>query len=334
MGVEVVECHSRHPIKPLRYPILCAKYLRNCLKTDLILVASACHNYVFLGWLLARLTRQPLVFDPLISLYDTLVQDRKLVPVNSLRAHWYRFLDKTTCALADQILLDTDLHVDYFSHTFGIPEEKFCVVPVGADEAIFYPRPMNKSKNSGNIEVVYAGNFIPLHGVSCILEAAKLLEKENFHFTMIGDGQTFAQSWQKAQSLGLKNMNFVGRLPREVYAECLGQADIVLGIFGTSEKSQRVVPCKVYDAIAMGKAVVTGDTPAIRSFFSDKETIVLCQPNDALSLANALRLLRDNDELRCRVAQNARILFKYLFSSPKIGEILWACFRDLGVGDT
>ena len=83
----------------------------------------------------------------------------------------------------------------------------------------------------------------------------------------------------------------------------------------------------------MGKAVVTGDTPAIRSFFSDKETIVLCQPNDALSLANALRLLRDNDELRCRVAQNARILFKYLFSSPKIGDILWACFRDLGVGD-
>ena len=329
VGVEVIECQSRHPIRFLRYPILIIKYLRDCLQTDLILVASACHNYVFLGWLLAKLTGKLLAFDPFFSLYDTLVQDRQLIRAGSLRARWYWLLDKVTCTLAGKVLLDTDLHVKYFSRTFGLPDEKFCVVPVGADEAVFFSRLVSRSTGPRVIEVVYAGSFIPLHGIPCILEAAKLLEEENFHFTMIGDGQTFAESYQMAQNLSLSHVDFVGRLPREVYAEHLARADIVLGIFGTSDKSRRVIPCKVYDASAMGKAIITGDTPAIRTFFSDNGNIVLCQPNDARSLADKLRRLRDDNGLRYRIAQNAKLLFDQRFSSQMIGSMLLDCFKNI-----
>jgi glycosyltransferase involved in cell wall biosynthesis len=277
------------------------------------------------------LTHKPLVFDPLVSLYDTLVQDRELIHAGSIRARWYWLLDRVTCALADKVLLDTKLHVDYFSRTFSLPSEKFCVVPVGADDSVFFSRSASRVQGTGPVEVAYAGSFIPLHGVPHILEAAKLLENENFHFTLIGNGQTYAESYQMAVSLDLRNVDFVGRLPREIYAGYLARTDIVLGIFGKSEKTQRIIPCKVYDAIAMGKPVVTGNTPAIRAIFTDKENILLCEPDDSQSLADALRLLGNDAELRYRIACEAEVLSRQRFSSKMVGEILLACFRDLGI---
>ena len=62
-----------------------------------------------------------------------------------------------------------------------------------------------------------------------------------------------------------------------------------LGIFGASEKAQRVIPNKVFQALACGTPVVTADTPAARELLRDGESALLVPPGDPAALIDAIR---------------------------------------------
>lgn len=329
IDVEVIECNSVKVHKLLRYLYLILTYYQRGLNSDIILVHASGHNYVPLAWLLAKVTKKSLIFDPFVSMFDTYVNDRKQVKSDSLLAAWYYFLDKIACNLADKVLVDTIQHSDYFIKTFRLKKEKICVIPVGADDSVFHPNIVQVSSQDGKMQILYVGNFIPLHGVPYIIQAAKLLENENFHFTLIGNGQTYAEACKLANDLNLQNIRFVGRVSRELYAQHLEQADIVLGIFGESDKTTRVIPCKVYDAIAMGKVVITSNTAAIQSVFVNQKNICTCKPMDSASLAEQLQILGENAHLRLEIGRNAKTIFDQHFSPVKVAKRLLECTSGL-----
>ena len=60
------------------------------------------------------------------------------------------------------------------------------------------------------------------------------------------------------------NIEMVGRLPLAQIPLEIASATLCLGVFGTTDKARRVVPNKVFECVAVGRPVVTGDTPAIR----------------------------------------------------------------------
>jgi glycosyltransferase involved in cell wall biosynthesis len=80
---------------------------------------------------------------------------------------------------------------------------------------------------------------------------------------------------------------------------------VCCGIFGASEKVQRVVPNKVFECIAVGRPVVTADTPAVRRVFTEDE-IALVPAGDPESLADVIRRLLADPERSEAMAQAAR----------------------------
>ena len=76
----------------------------------------------------------------------------------------------------------------------------------------------------------------------------------------------------------------------------------MLRIFGSTNKTKRVIPNKVYDYVSMRKPVITADTLAIRELFEDDE-LMLVKVADHLSLANAIMTLKDNRKLANDIAQ-------------------------------
>ena len=71
--------------------------------------------------------------------------------------------------------------------------------------------------------------------------------------------------------------------------EEMAQADICLGIFGTSDKAARVIPNKVYQALVVGKPLVTRDSPAMRELAQDDAPgLYLVPPADPAALLAAL----------------------------------------------
>ncbi len=306
----------------LAYLRLLFKYVFKVGAYDVMMVGYIGHLDMPLAWLLTRLPRRPLVFSPLVSLYDTLVDDRRSFADGTLMSRFLRWLDRWTCARADLVLLDTDVHVDYFVNTFNLPRRRFARVLVGAAEPVLTGDPASRKPNrDAPFQVVFVGKFTPLHGLSFMLEAAQRFRDEPdilFHF--VGSGQLTDEMHETVRRLALENVRIPGWIPYESVPGYLNRADVCLGIFGTTAKAARVIPGKVYEALSMGKAVVTADTPAIRELLTDGENAILCRRGDPEALARAIRRLYADRELLRRIAEGGSKVYMEKASVEPIGR--------------
>lgn len=349
-GVEVLECHARlwrgtsdkiHSMtggtcRPrLLYRIL-ASYL--CLIKryakmggyDVMVVGYAGHLDLFLGKLLTFLSVKPLVFDALLSLTETVVEDRELVPRDSTLAKLLYLVDKYSCQLADLVLLDTNVHFRYFHEAFGVNMTKLRRLYAGADDAWYHPS--SHAPSCQYFRVVYFGQYIPLHGVKYIIEAAKLLEGQpDIAFELVGVGQTYEEVLSLARRLAVRNVTFYPTWlsPQALAADHIAGADVCLGIFGDGRKARRVVPLKVFAAMAMGKAVITGDSPAAREVLVSGQDVLLCEMGDPQAIAQAILLLRDDQGLRRRIADGACRSFRQKFCPRAIGALMKGYLAEL-----
>jgi glycosyltransferase involved in cell wall biosynthesis len=344
-GVEVRECHAslwrgtahklRHaasrwpdPLLLIRwagaYASLAVRFLRSP-RPDVLFVGYSGHFDVFPAWCLSRIRGVPLVFDAFLSLYDSLVLDRERVAAGGGRARMLAWVDRTACRLADRILLDTEAHRDYFCRTFSLPREKFWVLPIGADDTIFRPVPgPEKSPEGSPYTLLHYGRYIPLHGLETVIRAARLLEEQGAgcRFLLVGDGEERPRIENLARTLGVRSVEFLGPLPPESLPAVIQKADLCLGIFGKTGKASRVVLNKVYEGMAMGKPVVTGDSPAARELLTDGEDCLLCERGSPEDLARAILRLKNDREMASKMGRNARRKFEETASPAVLGRSL------------
>lgn len=275
-----------------------------------------------LAKLLAKIRRKPLIFSPVFPLYETSVEDREYINKTSIKSKVIHLIDKISCRLADLIIIETDSYMNYYCKEFKIPKEKFFKLPLGADETNYFPQEQEIQKNDSNhLKVLFYGKFIPLQGISYIIEAAKLLEKEEeIEFEIIGSGQLSENIKNLAENLNIKNVSFIDWVNYTDLPNHIQKANICLGIFGTTHKAQRGVPIKVYESLAMKKPVITGNSPAAREVFKHKINSILCEMGNPKALAESILLLKENKKLREDIAEAGFKLYKDLFSSRRIAK--------------
>jgi len=276
---------------------------------------------VFLARALKIFHRKPVIFDAFYSLYDTMVKDRGLYSESSLMAKILKRVDRGSVKCSDLALLDTNEHIAYFCKEFNLKPERFLALPLGVDQANFYPRP--QPQEDGIFEVLNYSSYIPLHGIEVILKAAEILRgHKDTRFTLIGKGQLFPQMKALAAELNLENVNFIEWLPHKELVERAAAADVLLGIFGVTEKASRVIPYKAYEALALGRPLITGLSPASRELLVDGVNCLLSPMGDPNSLAAKILLLKQNPELRKNIAKNGLDIFQARCSWESIGSAI------------
>jgi glycosyltransferase involved in cell wall biosynthesis len=175
----------------------------------------------------------------------------------------------------------------------------------------------------GPFTVLYFGTYIPLHGVNTILHAAhKLGDQTNIRFLMVGSGQNKEEAVRLKNELGLQNIEFSDWISTDRLGSLIRSCDLSLGVFGTTEKTFRVIPSKVFDICAAAVPFITADTPALREAFIHKENAWLVPAGDPGALADAIKELEDNRELRKKIAEGAHMLAWSSFSVEEIGREL------------
>ena len=338
-GSEVIECHVPMPSVTAagfiasRRKLIGDSFLR-LLPHNIALLAKYAtvrdHDVMFLGFLtlhdlplakiLTKLNRKPLIFDPYISIYDTLVHDRRLISNRSLLGETIRLAESILLDLPDIVVADTHEQAKFYRYSLGTDARKLRTIYVGADEDVFFPRP--KPRRNQNFRVLFYGTYIPLHGVHYILEAANILRSYNISFTLIGRGQTYSETRRIASNLKLQNVSFREWIPYDELPKQISKSDVCLGIFGDTMKARRVIPNKVYQCLAMRKPVVTSDTPAAREILVDHRNSLLCDASNPEALARAILELRNDERLREDIASEGYELFKQRFTSVNVGASL------------
>lgn len=275
-----------------------------------------------LAKLLANMRKKPLIFSPVFPLYETSVEDRKYINKASIKSKIIHLVDEMSCRLADLIIIETDNYRNYYCEEFKIPKEKFFKIPLGADETNFFHRPQEEQRNDSNhLRVLFYGKFIPLQGISYIIKAAKLLEKDKeIEFEIIGSGQLSEEIRNLANKLKIKNVSFIDWVNYRELPIHIQNADICLGIFGDTHKARRGIPIKVYEALAMRKPVITGNSPAAKEVFQHKKNSILCEMANPKALAESIVLLKENKNLRKDIAEAGFKLYQDLFSSKRISQ--------------
>jgi glycosyltransferase involved in cell wall biosynthesis len=333
-GVEVSECRVRPgPKFWLRYPLLASRWLRRPRRAvstpRFLFVPEFAQKDVPLARIVGRLTSRRVIFDPLASRYETKILDWKRKPEGSPSARWNEAIDRWAFRCADLIISDTRTHKEYYCREFGLTPERLSVVPVGFDDRIFSRSLIKEGPAipgpSGTFTVLFFGSFLPLHGVEAIVEAALRIygvdKSVRFHF--IGSGQTHDRVHALASTYHLDNVAFEGWLSQpDLASKVAGSADLCLGIFGRTEKAGRVVPHKVFQAMALGKAVITARTAAAEEFFVHRKNIFFCDGADPGSLAQAVLELKGDPGLRERVARGGSELVWERYWPGAIGSRL------------
>jgi glycosyltransferase involved in cell wall biosynthesis len=267
----------------------------------------------------ARRRCVPLVFDPLISAYDKQVDERGKLAAGSARANRLLHWEQSLFRRADRVLADTPAHADYFAEVLGVDPKRLGVVYVGAEESLFQPGPVTECSGDRPLEVLFFGSFIPLQGPQYVIEAARIYQGPPVRWTLLGQGPLRKQCEEAAA--GLDNVSFEGWIPYAQLPARIRQADILLGIFGTTPKAGRVIPNKVFQSLACGRPVVTRRSAAYPAELreSSDSGLVWTEPGDAASLAEQVGRLAQGSDRLAALGRSALQSSRRCFS----GEILY-----------
>jgi len=248
---------------------------------------------------------RPVVFNAMVSLYDTFVEDRGRFRDGSLPANALRRLDRAAFRAADLVVADTQANADLMRELSGVDEVGVCYL--GAEERLFRPTWQRRD----DFHVLFVGKPAPLHGLELIVDAARKLP--DVPFRIVGTGQVTHVLDSRPS-----NVEHVPWVEYEHVADEYARAGCALGIFGSSGKAQRVIPHKTFQALAVGAPVITADSQAAREMLVDGRDALLVE-RTAEALAHAIVSLRDDPELARRIGSGGAATFTREASEAVLG---------------
>jgi colanic acid biosynthesis glycosyl transferase WcaI len=144
----------------------------------------------------------------------------------------------------------------------GIPAHKIHVVRNGADGSRFSPRQRDeqlraKLQMKGHFVAGYLGTFGVAQNLGSVLDAAgHLSENHNITLLMVGSGAEWQRLQDDIDKRKLTNVLLLNQQPKERMPELWSCVDICLVPLFDSSVFQKVIPSKLFEAMAMGIPVL------------------------------------------------------------------------------
>lgn len=149
----------------------------------------------------------------------------------------------------------------------------------------------------------FAGFMRDWHGLDRVLRFMAAQRRGDLHLLLVGDGPARPGLESMAQELGVADrMTVVGVVQRAALAEFVAAFDIALQPAATPYAS----PLKLFEYMALGRAILAPDQANIREILTDGEDAALFDPASPDAFDRALLALVDIPDLRGRLSAAAR----------------------------
>lgn len=291
------------------------------------LIHAHLHEGAFIGAILKKLIRVPLLFDCQGSLTGE-ITDHGFVRPGSLLQRTFAILERWINRNCDYIVTSAGPTVQTLLAD-GVPPGRVRALMDGVDTGIFTPHPGAEIRARLGLPgdrpvVVFLGLLNSYQGVDLLLEAAALLKGQGakLHFLVMGFPE--GPYREQAERLGLSDMvTFTGRVPYDEAPLHLSAGD-----FAVSPKiSLTEANGKLFNYIACGLPTVVFDTPVNREILGDVALYV--KFGDPVELAGALGRMAGDRELREELGKRGRELALNVHSWQTRGRELYGIYREL-----
>lgn len=198
----------------------------------------------------------------------------------------------------------------------GIAAGKIVVNPNGVDAQSFRPQIGGEHVrrelriDTDETLVGFVGSFGPWHGVLALAEAIKLMPPgARVRFLLVGSGTLREQVEQTLREGGAsERVIFTGAISHERVPALLDACDVLASPHVPLEDGSEFFgsPTKLFEYMAMGKAIVASRIGQIGDVLSHEETALLVEPGNAHELSEAILRLAKSVDLRERLGAAAR----------------------------
>jgi len=208
---------------------------------------------------------------------------------------------------ADRVLPVTQVLANVVA-SYGVPFERINVIPNGINGTRFKPAHTESAKKAlgleGNIVLGFTGFVRDWHGLDKVVDMiAKDPPNSSRTLLVVGDGPARAALEQQAEKLGItQRVHFTGIIDRDEVARYVAAFDIALQPAVVAYAS----PLKLFEYLALGKAIIGPAQPNIEEILTDGYNAVLFDPADSQSMSQVIDRLCADPALRERIAENAR----------------------------
>ncbi len=218
-----------------------------------------------------------------------------------------RWSEETAWRTADYVLPVSNILADRI-RSAGVPEAQIVVVPNVVDlERFSAPLDGGETKKrlglEGRTVLGFAGYLRAWHRLDRVIDVLERDDESNLHFLVIGDGSGLPALRRQVRLRGVsERVTFLGSRARDDMAGLISAFDIALLPGVTAYAS----PLKIYEYMALGRAIVAPDTPNIREILGQDETALLFDPDTAAAFGQAIERLAGDPILRARLGAAAR----------------------------
>jgi len=308
-GVQVVrvwtflaanEGFTRRTLNYLSYMFGAALALPRIRRPDIIVSTSPQFFCGLTGLLAKWMRRAPWVLE---------VRDlwpESIVTVGAMRKgrliRFLEWLETRAYRNADRIVSVTDSFVPHISERLKVPKP-IDVIKNGVDLTMFR-REGDRSDAKrqlgldGKFVAAYVGTHGMAHGLDTLLDAAQLLKSEPRVVTLlVGDGAERERLVVRAAEMGLENVRILGQRPKSDMPMVWAATDVSVIHLKRSETFKKVLPSKMFEAMAMECPIVLGVEGEAKALLEAAGAGIAITPESAEELATAVASLADAPEL-------------------------------------
>lgn len=207
-------------------------------------------------------------------------------------------------------------------------KDKVSIIPFGLDRAT-YPQPTEEKlafwrARLGERFFLFVGALRYYKGLDYLLEAARI---NGLPVAIVGGGHLEHELKQRAQTLGLTNVHFLGGLPDEDKAALL---QLCCGFVFPSHLRSEAFGISLLEAAMYGKPLIACEMGSGTTFINlADQTGLVVPPRDAPALAHAMQRLWDDPAMAQAMGAKALERYESVFTAPAMAAAYADLYRSL-----
>ncbi|MFQ5757772.1 MAG: glycosyltransferase family 4 protein [Acidiferrobacterales bacterium] len=258
--------------------------------------------YLLSGVWLKREYRLPMLLEVNAPIYE----ERKKYGGIAI-ARLARWSERTTWHAADYVLPVSRVLAEQIKQA-GVRETRIALIPNAIDPQRFNMTPRTEDAKAAlglqdKLVLGFVGFMREWHRLERVLELLSDNEHNDRHLHLVGDGPARDNLEQRAAALGISDkLTITGTVNRDDLARHIAAFDIAL----QPDVVEYASPLKLFEYMAVGRAIVAPATPNIKEILSDGKDAILFDPKESGAFLQAVERLAGDPALRDKIGRGAR----------------------------